>query len=119
MTNAMLKFAKLIIVIFFVAHWMACLFFIVAYRQMGNAPETWITQSDVDNASVGVQYVNALYWSITTMATVGYGDIKPQTTQERIAVIFIMIISGGVYAYTINDIGKLVQNYNVLAGQYK
>lgn len=86
---------------------------------MDNAPSTWITQSNVDTVSVGEQYVSALYWSITTMATVGYGDIKPQTTQERIAVIFIMIISGGVYAYIINDIGKLVSNYNVLAGEYK
>lgn len=49
------------------------------------------------------------------MATVGYGDIKPQTREERTAVIFIMLIAAGVYAYIINDVGHIVSNYNIIA----
>ena len=56
--------------------------------------------------------MNALYWSITTMATVGYGDIKPQTSSERIVAILIMIVGAGVYAIIINDVGHLVSSYN-------
>ena len=47
------------------------------------------------------KYVNALYWSITTMATVGYGDIRPVTTIEYIVVIFCEIVAGVVFAYII------------------
>ena len=53
------------------------------------------------------------------MATVGYGDIKPQTTAERACAIFIMLFAAGLYAYIINDVGKIVSNYNILASQYK
>ena len=59
--------------------------------------------------------MNSLYWAITSMATVGYGDITPKTTKERISVIILMFIAAGVYALIINDISKIVNNFNVLA----
>jgi hypothetical protein len=39
------------------------------------------------------------------MITVGYGDIVPKTSGERIFTIFIMILASGVFAYTMNSIG--------------
>lgn len=53
------------------------------------------------------------------MATVGYGDINPQTTEEREVAILIMLVAGAIYAYIINDIGHIVARYNILATQYK
>ena len=53
------------------------------------------------------------------MATVGYGDIKPQTTEERLITILVMIVSSIIYAYVINDIGHIVSRYNMLAANYK
>lgn len=49
------------------------------------------------------------------MATVGYGDIKPQTTIERAMVILLMIFAAGVYALIINDVSHIVNNFNCLA----
>lgn len=46
------------------------------------------------------------------MASVGYGDIKPQNSSERLTVILIMLVSASIYAYIINDIGKIVSSYN-------
>lgn len=53
------------------------------------------------------------------MASVGYGDIKPQTTVERAVVILLMIFASGVYALIIHDISDIVNNFNILAAQYK
>jgi hypothetical protein len=39
------------------------------------------------------------------MITLGYGDIYPITKIEKIYVIFVTIISCGVFAYIINTIG--------------
>ena len=49
------------------------------------------------------------------MTTVGYGDIHPYTSIERVVTIICMIASSGVYAYIIADVGKIVSSFNVLA----
>lgn len=53
------------------------------------------------------------------MVTVGYGDITPSTTQERIYTMCAMMLASGVFAYTINSIGTIVSRYNILAGQFR
>jgi hyperpolarization activated cyclic nucleotide-gated potassium channel 2 len=37
-----------------------------------------------------VRYINSIYWAVTTMITVGYGDISPQTPIERLFGIFFL-----------------------------
>ncbi|CAD7933386.1 unnamed protein product [Amoebophrya sp. A120] len=49
-------------------------------------------------------YITALYWSFTTMTTVGYGDIAPKSTAERIYGILVMFIGGTAFGYIIGSI---------------
>ena len=49
------------------------------------------------------------------MTSVGYGDITPKNTEERAFVILIMIMGSGIHAIIINDVSKIVNNFNVLA----
>ncbi len=44
------------------------------------------------------QYVNSLYFIVTTITTVGYGDRTAQTNVEMVFCCVLMII--GVIAYT-------------------
>ena len=53
------------------------------------------------------------------MTSVGYGDISPKTVLEMGYVNFVMLISSGVFAYTIGNIGEMVAKINLLAAQYK
>ena len=39
-------------------------------------------------------YFDAIYWSVITISTVGFGDISPVTVQGRIATLFLVI--GGI-----------------------
>ena len=41
------------------------------------------------------------------MITVGYGDITPATNYEKVFIIFITIITCGVFAYSVNTIGSI------------
>lgn len=38
------------------------------------------------------------------MVTVGYGDISPNTREEKMVTIFLTIISCGVFAFAVNTI---------------
>lgn len=53
------------------------------------------------------RYIIALYWSVITTVTVGYGDIVPVTTFERIFVIIVTLIICGVFGYCISNIGNI------------
>jgi hypothetical protein len=47
--------------------------------------------------SKGYLYVWVLYWTITTMTTIGYGDLTPQTGFEAIMTIGVQLVGASVF----------------------
>ena len=47
------------------------------------------------------------------MVTVGYGDITPITNFEKIFIIFITILTCGVFAYSVNTIGSIFREISL------
>ena len=43
------------------------------------------------------------------MTTIGYGDVLPYNTLEKIFVITIAIICSVIFAYSMNDIGSILK----------
>jgi len=44
-------------------------------------------------------FFDAIYWSVITISTVGFGDISPVTIQGRVATLFLVIGGMGVIAF--------------------
>lgn len=42
--------------------------------------------------SEGVSFSTALWWALTTVSTVGYGDVSPTTLWGRIAAVLLMVV---------------------------
>jgi hypothetical protein len=53
-----------------------------------------------------------VYWAITTIVTVGYGDLTPQNYTEVLVVMLIQICGTSFFGYMINVIGITVDNIN-------
>ena len=102
----------------FIAHWVACFFWMVGSSNLDPNGSCWSRKNDLFDQPLSYQYITSLYWAFTTMVTVGYGDIAPTNTYERLYVMVAMLIASGVFAYTINSIGTIVSRYNFLAVQY-
>lgn len=111
--------STLVFTIVTISHWLACSFWIAGINVLSTSDLGWIRAMNLEDVSKGEQYVNSIYWAITTMVTVGYGDINPKTTTERIYTIVNMVVAAGTYAYTINAISSMVRTYNLLAYNYR
>lgn len=55
-------------------------------------------------SSVMTLYVTSLYFSITTTATVGYGDVKPATTSEKVFCVMILAIAVIIFSFILSSI---------------
>ena len=55
-------------------------------------------------------YITSIYFSVTIMLTVGFGDVIPQTSIEKAFCIFSMLITCCVFAYSMNIIGNIIKN---------
>lgn len=51
-----------------------------------------------------MQYVTSCYWAVTTIATVGYGDITPSNESELIVNILIILIGVTFYSYIVSRV---------------
>ncbi|KAE8682883.1 Potassium channel AKT1 [Hibiscus syriacus] len=102
--------AKLICVTLFAVHCAGCFYYLIAARYH-DPGRTWIGASLGDNfreQSLSIQYVTSMYWSITTLTTVGYGDLHPVNTREMVFDIFYMLFNLGMTAYLIGNMTNLV-----------
>ncbi|KAG7572523.1 Ankyrin repeat-containing domain [Arabidopsis suecica] len=101
--------AKLVCVTLFAVHCAACFYYLIAARNHDPA-KTWIG-ANIENfleESLWMRYVTSMYWSITTLTTVGYGDLHPVNTKEMIFDIFYMLFNLGLTAYLIGNMTNLV-----------
>jgi len=57
-----------------------------------------------------LSFVDALYFTIVTIATVGYGDISPATTGGKIFCVFLIIIGIGAFLTLLTSIAGRILN---------
>jgi voltage-gated potassium channel len=108
-SSSFLGVMKLLYLVFltsFFAHWLACCMGIfsddVATGYLGAGAVHDVGDSTLD------RYWCAVYWAVTTMSTVGYGDFTPTTNAERGYTMVAMFVGASFYGYMIGNITSLV-----------
>ena len=105
---SVLRMAFLAFWITIFAHWVACGWIVLG---AGNIGPEWRS----DHALL---YIRSLYWAVTTIATIGYGDITPQTPVETVYTIFVEILGAGIYGYVIAIFASLIAKLDVARNNF-
>ncbi|KAM3133635.1 hypothetical protein pb186bvf_014322 [Paramecium bursaria] len=105
--STIISFIKLCCFVVFWSHWLGCIFHFIAQQE--DPLDNWLFHFELYDESWQVRYINSLYWGVTTMNTVGYGDLSPQTPLERLVGILFLIIATVVFSNTMNSIGSSLQ----------
>ncbi|KAF6167471.1 hypothetical protein GIB67_031672 [Kingdonia uniflora] len=100
---------KLVSVTLFAVHCAGCFNYLIADRYR-DPKKTWIGAviPNFKEESLWNRYVTAIYWSITTLTTTGYGDLHAENPREMLFDIFFMLFNLGLTAYLIGNMTNLV-----------
>jgi len=105
------RLATIAVFFLFFAHISACLFVVIASFESDYKKSTWLWPEFRDYTEVDA-YVLAVYFVVTTIATVGYGDISAETTEERVFCIGLMIIGVIAFTFISGALSSILSNYD-------
>ena len=89
-------------------HSVACIWLFFGENIVGS----WINDVDEgipgrEDADRATKYIYSFYWVVTTLATVGYGDIKGHTYQEFIFNMLVEFIGIAFFSFIMGSINNI------------
>ena len=97
-----------ILILLLVFHLTACIHIFVSSTTFPN----WIIQKGLQTSPFIEVYLSSIYFLITTVTSVGYGDIIGSSFTEIIFQIFLLMIGIIAYSWLISSLSNYVQENN-------
>ena len=108
----MLHLAKVLAGVGYLMHVLGCFWFLL-HMTHPDPEHTWLAIYDggsgVD-AGVWTQYLYSVYWALTTLTTVGYGDIVAVNDRERTYALGTLAVGAVFYGFLLSTVTDLVRN---------
>jgi hypothetical protein len=98
--------------IFLVLQHVAACIWVFAARFDPNNKMTWIYQGGMIDYPDWQLYIAAIYFTVTTIVTVGFGDIHAYNYGEQIISIFLMLIGVISFSFATGALSSIISNYD-------
>ncbi|KAK2833084.1 hypothetical protein Q5P01_016973 [Channa striata] len=110
-----------------IAHWLACIWYAIGNvertgsARIGGMKIGWLdnladqigkqyNDTDVNSGpSIKDKYVTALYFTFSSLTSVGFGNVSPNTNPEKIFSICVMLIGSLMYASIFGNVSAIIQ----------
>ena len=100
-------------------HTIACIWIMLSYEQEDQDFDNWINTKGYDYHKTGSMYIIAVYWTITTITTVGYGDIAATNTTERIVASVILVFGVIAFSFSTGALSSVIANSDSRQATYR
>ncbi|KAI5106524.1 potassium voltage-gated channel subfamily H member 2 [Silurus meridionalis] len=103
-----------------IAHWLACIWYAIGSVERSGAIGWLHTLGDQlgkpynnsalnSGPSIDDKYVTALYFTFSSLTSVGFGNVSPNTNLEKIFSICVMLIGSLMYASIFGNVSAIIQ----------
>lgn len=104
----------LIFKVLYISHFLSCGYYFVSSYSMDYYEKTILSEIP-KSYTASETYVYFMYWAITTMTTVGYGDTPPGNPMEIVFVTVAVYIGVFTLMYAIGTLGSFVDEMQMSA----
>lgn len=105
-----------------IAHWLACIWYAIGNMEQPHMDSHigWLhnlgdqigkpyNSSGLGGPSIKDKYVTALYFTFSSLTSVGFGNVSPNTNSEKIFSICVMLIGSLMYASIFGNVSAIIQ----------
>uniref|UniRef100_L7M9E4 Voltage-gated inwardly rectifying potassium channel KCNH3 n=1 Tax=Rhipicephalus pulchellus TaxID=72859 RepID=L7M9E4_RHIPC len=102
-----------------VSHWLACIWFVIAVQEMESYPNnniSWLNQLSMKlqydvlrPLDMAATYITALYFTTSSLTSVGFGNVAANTNAEKVFSILTMLIGALMHAVVFGNVTAIIQ----------
>ncbi|XP_026079075.1 potassium voltage-gated channel subfamily H member 6 [Carassius auratus] len=104
-----------------IAHWLACIWYAIGHVERPYMKTGWLdnladqlgkhyNDSDASSGpSIQDKYITALYFTFSSLTSVGFGNVSPNTNSEKMFSICVMLIGSLMYASIFGNVSAIIQ----------
>ncbi|KAG7393278.1 hypothetical protein PHYPSEUDO_011283 [Phytophthora pseudosyringae] len=112
------RLLKLLAPVMIIAHYVGCFWYYISADQPSD--NAWWGNKNIyfeDPESIISKYIASIYWAITTMTTVGFGDIYAVNDYEKGYSILVLIGGTTLFAYVVGTVIEVASNSKSLVNR--
>ncbi|XP_022254138.1 potassium voltage-gated channel subfamily H member 8-like [Limulus polyphemus] len=113
-----------------IAHWMACVWYVIALEEIDVNPIQWdvgwlhqlsnkLGHDLVNYTDTATAYITALYFTTSSLTSVGFGNVSANTNTEKIFSILTMLIGALMHAVVFGNVTAIIQRMYSRRSQYQ
>ncbi|KHN72214.1 Potassium voltage-gated channel subfamily H member 6 [Toxocara canis] len=107
-----------------IAHWLGCIWYAIGSAELPHKEFTWLHQlarhlnepyiatngsTPTGGPSLKSRYVTSLYFTLSTITSIGFGNVSATTDSEKIFTIIMMILGSLMYASVFGNVSAIIQ----------
>ncbi|HIA35848.1 MAG TPA: cyclic nucleotide-binding domain-containing protein [Flavobacteriales bacterium] len=104
--DSIIRLGVFLYFIMLITHWFSC---------------GWLYIRSDEDEILGINdYILSLYWCVTTLTTIGYGDITPDKTKisQVLYTMIVQVLGAGTYGYIIGNIASVLASLNIAKAHF-